>query len=189
MAQGCSTQPIQFPDPGGVDYQVPSPTCIANSDEGPTGQGGRLRWDETISGGSTHELELFDSDDGGELLWCANTANDKGGSSSPTNCLNAKGSVLCLQQDGNMVIYKPGPGQGTIDCGGNTIIGTDPDVGVAVWSSGTERENVEGQELLVAEEIPLCNPKNGVCRTLHGDRAGILNPLDGYTWASLGYAD
>ena len=73
MAQGCSTTPIAFPAPGGTDRTVASGTCIANVDAGSaTGQGGRLRWDNS----GNHELQLFDSDDSGQLLWCANSGGN-----------------------------------------------------------------------------------------------------------------
>lgn len=178
MAQGCSTSPIHFPQPGDPDFQVPSGTCIANSDEGLTGQGGRLRWDNNNS----HEFQLFDSDDNGALLWCANSANDNGGSSGPSNCWNIPGSILCLQQDGNMVIYQPQRGgPSTIDCGR-----TDSDGGQVVWASGTlpviGTDNDGHEELVVEEDVVY----KGVKRT--GDRAVIRNN-SGAQWVSLGYVD
>ena len=161
MAQGCSTSPIYFPQPGDPDIQVAAGTCIANADpDSPTGQGGRLRWDNNNS----HELQLFDSEHGGVFLWC------DGQSDSSTTCI--PGNILCLQQDGNMVIYA---GSG-ISCNGNH--------GTPVWSSKTLGEN-DGHERLTVEE----NVKTGsLVRT--GERAVILNntgpnPL----FVSLGYVD
>ncbi len=164
MAQGCSTSPIAFPAPGGNDKTVASGTCIANVDAGSTGQGGRLRWNDS----NNHELVLFDSDDGGGFLWCA------GGGGNANNC--AVGTILCLQQDGNMVMYTPRPGQGTIHCG------NDGDGGLAVWASNTQHDN-DGQEELVIEEDVVWM---GVLRT--GDRAVIRNG-NGIQWASTGYTD
>lgn len=179
MAQGCTTNPKDFPQPGDADTQVGSNFCIANPDEGPTGQGGRLRW--ATNGG--HALQLFDADDSGELLWCANSGNDNGGSSGPTNCWDIPGSILCLQQDGNMVIYQPQRGgPSTIDCGR-----TDSDGGQAVWASGTENTlfttNNDGHEVLVVQEDVIFNNAQ---RT--GDRAVIHNNSK-ILWVSLGYVD
>jgi len=186
IAQGCSTNPIKFPDPGAADKLVPSGTCIANADgDSPTGQGGRLRWDQPIVGGSTHGLRLYDSDGGGTLLWCANNADNAGGSSGPSNCLNHEGSILCLQQDGNMVIYVPAPGgPSVIDCNRR-----DNDGGQPVWHSATDLNNNVQQQLLVAEEVPFCPLSGGACTTLHGDRAALLNCVSGYIWVSAAYND
>jgi hypothetical protein len=173
MAQGCSTNPISFPPPGASDQQVASGTCIANVDvdNGVTMQGGRFRWDNN----SSNELQLFDADDSGQLLWCANSANNHGGSSGPTNCLNSNGSILCLQQDGNMVIYAPnGPIQP--HCVNNG------DGGVAVWASDTAGDNDGGEELVVQEDVFFKNAHR------LGDRAVIRNNTK-VVWVSLGYAD
>lgn len=183
MAQGCSTSPIHFPQPGDPDYQVPSGTCIANADpDSPTGQGGRLRWDNNNS----HELQLFDSDDSGQLLWCANSTNDNGAEGSPTsNCWAIPNSILCLQQDGNMVIYQPQRGgPTTIDCGR-----TDNDGGQAVWASGTQHGNDGFEVLHVLEDPFFCH--GGVCITRTGDRAVISNDTapGNHIWVSLGYVD
>src|SRR5215467_10009422 len=76
MAQGCSTTPIAFPT-GSSDKTLAPGTCIANADsDSPTGQGGRLRWDNA----GNHELVLFDSEHGGNFLWCA------GGGGNSNNC-------------------------------------------------------------------------------------------------------
>ncbi|HEV3037365.1 MAG TPA: hypothetical protein VHA33_06230 [Candidatus Angelobacter sp.] len=160
MAQGCSTNPIPFPLPGNADKMVPSGTCIANVDEG--GQGGRLRWDNNGS----HILQLFDADDAGQSLWCDN---------SGSGCI--PGSILCLQQDGNMVMYSPSPGQGTIDCGRS-----DGDGGQAVWASNTQHKNDSHEELAVGEDVLWL----GVIRT--GDRAVVRNG-SGAQWVSTGFTD
>lgn len=182
MAQTCFASPRNFPQPGAADITEP-PFCIANSDEGSTGQGGRLRWNNNGS----HALELFDTDDSGQLLWCANPNNDNGGSGSPTsNCFAIPGSILCLQQDGNMVIYQPQRGgPTTIDCNRN-----DGDGGQAVWASGTENTifttNNNGNERLVVEENVSFQGT-----TRFGDRAVIRNnPTNtGILWVTLGYSD
>jgi hypothetical protein len=170
MAQGCSTNPKPFPLPGNADIQVGAGTCIANADEGPTGQGGRLRWDNSNS----HKLELFDSDDSGQLLWCA-------GGNPNANCRGGSGDILCLQQDGNMVIYVPQVGgPSTIDCGR-----TDNDGGVAIWASNTQHDNDDFEELLVREDVFFCT---SVCTTRTGDRAVIQNS-SAVVFVSLGYND
>jgi hypothetical protein len=159
MAQGCSTAPIAFPPPGDADIQVAPGTCIANADrDSPTGQGGRLRWDDN----GNNELVLFDSEHGGIFLWC------DGQSDSSTTCI--PGNILCLQADGNMVIYS---GNG-ISCTGNH--------GKAVWSSKTLGDN-DSQERLTVEENVVCG---GVQRS--GERAVIRN-ASGVQFCSLGYVD
>jgi hypothetical protein len=162
MAQGCSTNPLPFPVPGGNDRLVPSGTCITNAfDEG--GDGGRLRWDNN----SSHELQLFDADDGGQLLWCANNGG-----------VCALGNILCLQQDGNMVIYVSVPGNPAIDCGNS-----DGDNGQPTWASNTQGLNDSQEQLTVEENVVWL----GKLRT--GDRAVIRNGRDGVLWVSTGYDD
>lgn len=159
MAQGCSTTPIAFPAPGASDKQLAAGTCIANADsDSSTGQGGRLRWDNNNS----HELQLFDSEHGGVFLWC------DGQSDSSTTCV--PGNILCLQQDGNMVIYS---GSG-ISCTGNH--------GIPVWASNTDGDNDGQEELTVEENVVFA----GVLRT--GERAVIRN-RSGIIFVSLGYVD
>src|SRR5215471_19804189 len=97
-AQTCFTSPRNFPQPGAADKN-PGPFCMANADsDSPSGQGGRLRWNNN----SSHALYLFDTDDDGHLMWCANPDNTNGGSSGDTStCFTTNNSILCLQQDGN----------------------------------------------------------------------------------------
>ena len=161
MAQSCSTLPFTFPLPGAADKPVPSGTCLANVDAGPTGQGGRLRWNNNGS----HELQLFDSDDAGQLLWCANNAG-----------VCAVGGILCAQQDGNLVMYSQVQGQPPIACH------NDGNGGAVAWSSGTRGKN-DGQEALTVEEDISCG---GATRS--GDRAVVRNG-QGVHWCSTGYND
>lgn len=174
LAQGCSTSPIGFPAPGASDKTVAPGTCIANADpDSPNGQGGRFRWDNNNS----HELQLFDADDNGQLLWCANPDNTNGGSSGDTsNCFTTNGSILCLQQDGNMVIYAP---SGSIQ----PHCVNSGDGGTAIWASGTDGAN-DGQEELAVEENPFFN---GHTRT--GDRAVIRKDGNHIIWVTLGFVD
>jgi hypothetical protein len=44
---------------------------------------------------NTHELELFDTDDGGGFLWCAHAVDG--------SC--AKGLSLCFRADGNLELW------------------------------------------------------------------------------------
>jgi hypothetical protein len=152
-AQGCSTAPIPFPTNN--NHLVPSGTCIANVDpNSPTGQGGRLRWNDN----SNHELVLFDSDSGGIFLWCA------GGGHDSTKC--ALGHSLCLQADGNMVIYAES----------STCSGTP------VWASNTQGQNFANERLVVNKNVVW----KSLLRT--GDRAVVRND-NGPQWVSTGYTD
>jgi hypothetical protein len=160
MAQ-CSTLPFTFPAPGTADKTVPSGTCLANVDAGTTGQGGRLRWNNNNS----HELQLFDADDQGQLLWCANNSG-----------VCATGGILCAQQDGNLVMYSQVQGQPPIACHDNGNGGS------VSWSSRTQHKN-DGQEALTVDEDISCN---GATRT--GDRAVVRNG-QGIQWCSTGYTD
>jgi len=149
---------------------------MANADsDSPSGQGGRLRWNNN----SSHSLLLFDTDGDGHLMWCANPDNTNGGSSGDTsNCFTTNGSILCLQQDGNMVIYGP---SGTIQpqCVNSGNGGT------VLWASGTEGSNNDNERLVVEEDVTF---KNGL-RT--GDRGVIRNNPhnSGILWVTLGFAD
>lgn len=110
MAQGCSVATRAFPPDGGVNLAFNSEFCIASGTPGGT-QTGRLRWDS----GGDGRLQLFDTDDTGQSLWCAID-------STTSRC--AVGSSLCLQGDGNMVIYE------FANCGGNPL-----------WASNTSNNN------------------------------------------------
>jgi hypothetical protein len=140
----CPEGGLLFPAPGsGVKLAVKSGTCIAAP-----GQAARLRWDDSGSG----QLQLFDSDDAGTpLIWCA---HDNTGA-----C--ARGSSLCLQDDGNLVIYAGS------DCK------TDP-----LWASNTTRsgDNEDGEFLTVIDVVG------------SGERAAILNdhnkPPEQIIWVS-----
>jgi len=163
MAQGCSDTPLTFPTfSSHTDRQVASGTCIANDDtDGSTStQGGRLRWNNNNS----RLLELFDHDDNGQRLWC------DGKSNSSTTCI--PGNILCLQADGNMVIYT---GSG-ISCTG--------DHGTPVWASNTAHLgfNDSQEALRVEEDVSF----KGLTRS--GDRAVIRNGT-GVLFCSLGYVD
>lgn len=107
----CTPSILLFPPPttdGSITkLAVPSGTCIASP-----GQTARLRWNNNNSG----LLQLFDTDEGGAQVWC-DGINDPGGCQS--------GGSLCLQSDGNLVIYP----------------GTNCDGGAAKWSSGTVGAN------------------------------------------------
>ena len=177
MAQGCSTIPIPFPLVGTADIKVNSGACVANVDAGTTGQGGRLRWDNNNS----HALELFDSDDSGQLLWCA-------GGNPNANCRSGNNAILCLQQDGNMVIYVPQANETTaIVCNRNA---GDGGGGVAIWASNTQHANDGAnngtEQLLVEEDVFFC--ANNVCTTRTGDRA-VIQTASGLQFVSLGYTD
>ncbi|HLJ26194.1 MAG TPA: hypothetical protein VKY85_05750 [Candidatus Angelobacter sp.] len=152
MAQGCSTKPLQFPPSGGNDIGVPSGTCIASLDSAGN-QSGRLRWDN----GGNGILQLFDTDDGGQSLWCALQAG---------SC--ARGRILCLQQDGNAVIYTGS------DCGG---VGSDPDVGTALWASNTSGNcglfgnctNEDTEELFVQDNLSVNGVHIGEAAVIYND--------------------
>lgn len=155
MAQGCSTTPLKFPPSGGHDLAVPSGTCVASTDS--TGaQTGRLRWDN----GGNGILQLFDTDDGGGALWCAEQSG---------NC--AKGTILCRQQDGNLVIYKPKPNQGPIACG------NDGDGGDPVWASNTSCgisfncPNEDTEELFVQDHLSVNGVNIGEAAVIYNDTA------------------
>jgi hypothetical protein len=124
----CVVAGLDFPSPNqvGMAFSVDSGACLAstspNDRNGP--QTGRLRWDDNKSG----KLELFDTDDGGALLWCGHLHDGNG------PC--AVGKSLCLQWDGNMVIYS---GTG---CSGSPQ-----------WASNTNGENEGGEFLFVGDKI------------------------------------
>jgi hypothetical protein len=168
IAQGCSAQPIPFPHPGDNDRGVKSGTCIANINVDPdaTGQGGRLRWDDN----SNHQLILWDTDDGGQFLWCA---------PDRTNGICVQGLLLCLQQDGNMVIYEGNPHAGTPHCGD---VGNNPTLGNALWASNTPGSNDGHEELLVDEDVTWLELKR------YGERVVIRNGR-GIQWVSTGFSD
>ena len=109
-AQTCTVEALVFPTSGNA--AVNTPICLAAG-----GQAARLRFDNNNSG----LLQLFDTDDAGQQIWCA------------TDVLGhcAKGTSLCFQSDGDLVIY-----DGVQECTGN-----------AVWHSGTKGANV-GVEVL-----------------------------------------
>lgn len=163
MAQGCTVTALTFPTSG--NKQIPQQTCITNNDtdRGTTTDGGRLRWDnKDASGNVSHLLELFDHDDSGQRLWC------DGQSDQSTTC--KPGNILCLQSDGNMVIY-----EGT-DCNTNQ--------GTPVFASNTNAAgDNDGQERLEVEE----NVSFGGS-TRSGDRAVIRNGSKAL-FVSLGFVD
>ena len=171
MAQGCTTTPDAFPT-GSSDKPVASGTCLANADaDSSTGQGGRLRWDDS----NNDKLILFDSEHGGGFLWCAGGANGVG-TGNQNDCAGGAGSsVLCMQHDGNLVLYTPN---------GTTLphCVNDGDGGRAVWASNTDGDN-DGQEELVIEENVVFG---GVLRT--GERVVIRNG-SGVKFVGLGYVD
>ncbi len=135
----CTNMTLFFPPPGNPTLKVISGSCITDPNSG-----ARLRWDDNNNG----ELQLFDTDGVGALLWCA---HDSTGA-----C--AKGSSLCLQADGNLVIYAGS------DCR------TDP-----LWASNTfgidprthQPFNDDG-EILVVGDVSVNGGKRG-------ERAVILN--------------
>ena len=105
----CAEVLLGFPT-SGPPVPVPSGTCLAAPN-----QQARLRWDNANSG----KLQLFDTDDQGQQIWCA--GGDTGG-----GCV--VGQSFCLRQDGNAVIFD-GP-----SCTGN-----------ALWRSGTSGQNICGE--------------------------------------------
>lgn len=112
--------PVHFSNSSNTDIakvEVPAGACIAALN-----QAARLRWDNNGSG----LLQLFDTDEAGNQIWC-------NGISDPGGC--KPGKSLCLQSDGNMVIYAGA------SCTGN-----------AVWSSGTVGQNFCAEGLAVADE-------------------------------------
>jgi hypothetical protein len=149
---------------------------MANADsDSPSGQGGRLRWNNNKS----HSLQLFDTDTDSRLIWCANPDNTNGGSSGDTsNCLTTNQSILCLQQDGNMVIY--GPSGNILPQCVNSGNG-----GTVLWASGTEGNNNNNERLVVEEDVVFQN----ILRT--GDRGVIRNNPNnsGILWVTLGFVD
>lgn len=113
-AQQCVVGIITFPTSG--NDATNTPLCLAAN-----GQAARLRWDNNGSG----LLQLFDTDDGGQAIWCAKDVIG--------NC--AKGTWLCFQSDGDLVIY-----DGVQACTGN-----------AIWHSGTKGDNVGGEVLTLTD--------------------------------------
>jgi hypothetical protein len=122
QSQPCVVKALGFPAPSRtlVKTPIPSGTCVATP-----GQTGRLRWDNNGS----RELQLFDTDDGGKLLWCGHLHDGN------TAC--AQGSSFCLQSDGNAVIYAGA------DC-----------TGEALWASNTVGKNVNGEVMEVGDNFP-----------------------------------
>lgn len=115
----CVVGSLGFPAPGTpvVKRAVPPGTCVETP-----GATGRLRWDNNGSG----ELQLFDTDDGGALLWCAHLHDGN------TTC--AQGGSFCLQSDGNAVIYA------NANC-----------TGEALWASNTVGDNLGGELMEVGD--------------------------------------
>jgi hypothetical protein len=111
----CPEAILLFPPPtsdGSITkVAVQSGMCISAAN-----QAARLRWNNNNSG----LLQLFDTDEGGSQIWC-DGINDPGGCQP--------GGSLCLQSDGNMVVYT-----GT-SCNG-----------AAVWASGTVGANSANRE-------------------------------------------
>lgn len=142
-AQTCSVTAKKFPT------TFNSAFCIASANSSGT-QTGRLRWDDNNS----HALELFDTDDGGRFLWCA------GGGSNQNNC--ARGNSLCLQSDGNMVIYQD------VDCGGNALWASNTSGGFecAVFGNCT---NEDGEELFVQDNLIINGGSFGESAVIYND--------------------
>src|SRR5262249_36943215 len=99
----CTKHEITFPTSGSA-LRVGSGTCIT-----PISQAGRLRWDNNSNG----RLELFDTDESGQLIWCAHDLQN------PSAC--AQGNSFCLQANGNATIWTGST------CGSGRM----------VWQSGT----------------------------------------------------
>jgi len=120
----CVVASLGFPAPSPtlVKNPVPSGTCVETP-----GATGRLRWDNNDSG----ELQLFDTDDGGTLLWCAHLHDGN------TTC--AVGQSFCLQSDGNAVIYA------NANC-----------TGEALWASNTVGLNINGEVMEVGDNFNSC---------------------------------
>lgn len=159
MAQGCSTQPLQFPPDDGNDKTVPDNTCVASLDSHGN-QSGRLRWNNN---NTSHILQLFDTDDGGGSLWCAPEDG------SPSFC--ARADVLCLQQDGNAVMYASTPGHPAACHGSGN--GSQP-----VWSSNTNGDcnfifqtctNEDIEELFVQDDLSVNGVHIGEAAVIYND--------------------
>jgi hypothetical protein len=119
---------VLFPAPGSsTDSALVNGVCIVGF-RGYTD--GTLRWDNNNSG----QLQLFDTDDDKSLLWCPRDRHD---------CL--VGKTVCLQRDGNMVLYSDGP----YICGGTPL-----------WASNTQGLNHHG-EILVEQDIRTVSGKTG----------------------------
>jgi hypothetical protein len=144
MAQTCTTTPIRFPR----TFNSNMPFCVAS--EGGGTQTGRLRWNDNNS----HALELFDTDDGGRFLWCA------GGGSNQNNC--TRGNSLCLQSDGNMVIYQD------TNCGGNALWASNTSGGIecALFNNCT---NEDGEELFVQDNLVINGGSFGETAVIYND--------------------
>ncbi len=115
----CVVASLGFPAPSATVVKRPVASGICVETPGATG---RLRWDDNGSG----QLQLFDTDDGGALLWCAHLHDGN------TTC--AVGQSFCLQSDGNAVIY----------AGANCT-------GEALWASNTVGANVGGELMEVGD--------------------------------------
>jgi hypothetical protein len=106
----CKVEGLLFPAPSASNFfaEVVPGTCLASGTS--TNQTARLRW---VNG----NLALFDLDDGGtgKLLWCAG---------SPNACVT--GGSLCLQRDGNLVIYSQDQCVGSPLWASNTVGANDP---------------------------------------------------------------
>jgi hypothetical protein len=111
---------LEFPSPFTHNTTwVAYGTCI--QDPARYDAGGRLRWGDNNNG----QLQLFDTDDHGQLIWCAHDDSDH--DTCVTNGLNSLGA----QWDGNLVIYDS--------------------YGKALWASNTVGSNEEGEVLTVCE--------------------------------------
>jgi hypothetical protein len=167
----CTTTPETFPLQNHADKQVASGKCLTNNDtdNGVTQDGGRLRWQGGVNTPGT--LQLFDTDDGGQALWCAIDS---------TTAACARAELFCLQQDGNAVLYQGDHSSGTPHCGD---VPNNPTLGRALWASNTDGDN-DNQEILdVEEKLPNGILWNGAFRT--GDRAVVRNS-SGPIWVNTG---
>jgi hypothetical protein len=113
----CTKNQIAFPTSGSA-LRVPSGTCIA-----PISQAARLRWDNNGSG----RLDLFDTDESGQLIWCAHDIQN------PSAC--ASGNSFCLQVNGNATIWT----------------GSTCGTGTMVWQSGTVNKNIKGEVIKIVD--------------------------------------
>jgi hypothetical protein len=112
---------LLFPSPGSHRTDYPSPgTCVADESNG--SNDGRLRWSNNYSG----LLQLFDTDDSGQLLWCAHDDSDH------DVCVSDSGNYLAVQWDGNLVIYDP--------------------YGHAIWASNTVGASDDPEEILTVAD-------------------------------------
>jgi hypothetical protein len=136
---GCTAHPLDFPPEGGktIIYNTTS-FCIASVDSSGI-QTARLRWNNNNAG----YFQLFDTDDSGALLWCAKDSSN--------HC--AKGSSICLQTDGNLVIYDQE------NCQGSPLWATNTGHGGALFNL-----DCDGLARIIPP-IPTCNED--------GERLGV----------------